>query len=130
MSRRLTAAAAASAALVGAALAIAPAASAAVPASVNVSGCTLGSTITLSGTPSAGRIAVSLTVDGAAAGQYWSVAIGDNLTGVYAGLKKSDANGDVAVAASTGDQSGTDYLTGSAFNWRTGEVCGAAVSVG
>ena len=64
MSRRLTAAAAASAALVGATFAIAPSAGAAAPASVNVAGCTLGSTFTLSGSASGGRIAVSATVDG------------------------------------------------------------------
>ena len=93
------------------------------PASVNVAGCTL-SPPSLSGSRVQVRIAVSRDRRWLGRRPVLERRPRRQPDRVYAGLK-SDANGDVAVSASTADQAGTDYLSGSAFRWRTGEVCGA-----
>lgn len=97
---------------------------------IEVAGCTRGSTITLSAAPGGGQLALGVAVDGSGAGNIWSVTLTDNVAGVYAGLKRANAAGDVSVARSTRDQSGTDNVVATAVNFRTGEFCLATLPVG
>lgn len=116
--------------LLGAALVYAPAASATDVEVPVIATCTKGSTISLTATGGAGNVAITVAVDGAKAWHPWAVGIADNLTGVYAGVRVSNAAGDVSVSRSTADQSGTDNVSASAIDLRTGEVCVATVPVG
>lgn len=126
--RRPATAATFAAALV-ASLAAAPAASATDIEVPVVATCTKGSTIALTATAASGSIAITVAVDGAKAWHPWAIGVADNLTGVYAGVRVSNAAGDVSVSRSTADQSGTDNVSASAVDLRTGEVCLATLPV-
>ncbi|GAA1794618.1 hypothetical protein [Nostocoides veronense] len=126
--RRLTSALIASAGIAGAVALSAPAHAADFSVGT-VTYCSKGSVVTLTATPGSGRIAVTLDVNGSGSGNYWTLGMVDNFTGVYGGTKRADANGDVRVSAETADQAGTDNFGASAFNWRTGEVCAATLPV-
>lgn len=126
--RRSTLATTFTAVVVGA-LALAPAASATEVEVPVVAACTKGSTISLAATPSAGNLSITMVVDGGGAYHLWVLGIGDNLTGVYGGVRMANSAGDLSVSRGTADQAGTDNIGASAVNLRTGEVCVATLPV-
>ena len=92
--------------------------------------CSAGSTYKLKLGPRDGLIETEFEVDSNVVGQTWGVAMTDNGTLVFAGLRTTLApSGSFTVRPRIRDRVGTDSVVAAAANLATGEVCVARASV-
>lgn len=71
-----------------------------------------------------GRLEVELEVDSNRNGQSWAVAINDNGVRVFTGVRTTVApSGSFDVERRIANRAGTDRITASATNAKTGERC-------
>ena len=92
--------------------------------------CTAGSRWELKAGPRNGGIETEYEVDSNRVGQSWTVRISDNGVQVFAGTRTTLApSGSFSVSRRIANRAGTDRITATAVNARTGERCTGTVRV-
>jgi hypothetical protein len=90
--------------------------------------CSAGTVWKLKAKPDDGRLEVELEIDSNRNGQRWSVAIADNGVRVFTGTRTTAApSGSFEVERHIANRAGSDRITASATNPRSGERCSGVV---
>ncbi len=102
-----------------------------VQAAVKASGkCSVSSTWKLKAKHDNGRIEVEFEVHEGVVGDVWDVSLSDNGKIFFQGTRTTKGTeGQFTIRKFTGNQAGTDMISGSATNQSTGETCQGSVSL-
>jgi hypothetical protein len=75
-----------------------------------------------------GRLEVEFEVDASRKGQVWTVTLADNGTTFWTGMRTTRGrSGSFEVEKRTANQVGTDTITATASNAKTGETCSGSL---
>ena len=91
--------------------------------------CTGPTNWTLVLSPSSGKLVVTFSARGGAAGQTWSVFMKHNANLIFSGSRTSGAGGKFSARKTTTNLAGTDKFAVSADNNKTNEICSARASI-